>query len=139
MKDCRPLDTRNETEYINQVGCTSQVKHVFLHWLDTLIVIQISMAIFTFVGIVGSAVWIRSRRQRAVRKYNVREYLVQKCPKIIHLLKLTTWCPKTRTMIHLLTDTSSNKCSYSNTHFYMIKIYLVKNFSYFSIVILSSK
>ena len=71
MKDCRPLDTRNETEYINQVGCTSQVKHVFLHWLDTLIVIQISMAIFTFIGIVGSAIWIRSRRQRAVRKYTV--------------------------------------------------------------------
>ena len=65
------MDTRNETELINQVGCTSQVKHVFLHWLDTLIVIQISMAIFTFVGIVGSAVWIRSRRQRAVRKYTV--------------------------------------------------------------------
>jgi len=65
-EDCRPLDTRNETEFINQVGCTSQVKHVFLHWLDTLIVIQICMAIFTFVGIVGSAVWIRSRRQRAV-------------------------------------------------------------------------
>ena len=65
------MDTRNETELINQVGCTSQVKHVFLHWLDTLIVIQISMAIFTFVGIVGSAVWIRSRRQRAVRKFTI--------------------------------------------------------------------
>lgn len=110
MKDCRPLDTRNETEFINQVGCTSQVKHVFLHWLDTLIVIQISMAIFTFVGIVGSAVWIRSRRQRAVREYTVRVNM----PKIIYFVKLTTWCPRTRTMIPLLTDTSSNKCSYSN-------------------------
>lgn len=64
--DCRPLNITSEKDLINQSGCTAQVKTVFLHWLDTLIVIQFSMAVFTFIGIVGSAVWIRSKRQRAV-------------------------------------------------------------------------
>lgn len=66
----QPLSIDNESEYINQAGCHGIIESVFLHWLDTLIVVQAFIAIFTTIALGGSAYWIRRARSQRIN-YNV--------------------------------------------------------------------
>jgi len=65
-----PLSVEDEEAYINSAGCHAIIESVFLHWLDTLIVVQAFIAIFTTIAICGSAYWIRRARSQRI-SYNV--------------------------------------------------------------------
>ena len=58
----------DEEAYINSAGCHAIIESVFLHWLDTLIVVQAFIAIFTTIAICGSAYWIRRARSQRISK-----------------------------------------------------------------------
>lgn len=63
---CRMLNYVTEEELMNHDGCFDIVESRFLHWLDTLIVVQSFLAIFTFIALAGSSCWIRSIRKGAI-------------------------------------------------------------------------
>ena len=70
IQTCRALNFETELEYIYPDGCFKIVEAQFLHWLDTLIVVQVFLAIFTLIALVGSSCWIRKTRRGAIRKFS---------------------------------------------------------------------
>jgi len=58
-----------DRQYLYRDGCFDIVQSKFLHWLDTLIVVQSFLAVFTFIALVGSSCWIRTIRKGAIRKF----------------------------------------------------------------------
>lgn len=70
---CRALNFETELEYIYPDGCFKIVEAQFLHWLDTLIVVQVFLAIFTLIALVGSSCWIRKTRRGAIPYQLVNE------------------------------------------------------------------
>lgn len=63
---CRMLNIDTESEFIFSEGCYGIVEKKFLHWLDTLIVVQSFLAVFTAIALIGSSCWIRSIRRSAI-------------------------------------------------------------------------
>lgn len=60
---CRALNWKEESEFIYARGCHDIVDAAFVHWLDTLIVIQCFLVLCTIIALFGSSIWIRQYRQ----------------------------------------------------------------------------
>lgn len=56
---CRALNWAEEGSFIYQNGCRDLVEVAFLHWLDTLIVIQSFLGLYAAIALLGTLVWIR--------------------------------------------------------------------------------
>jgi hypothetical protein len=63
---CRMVNYETERDLIFTQPCYEIVEATFLHWLDTLIVVQAFLAVFTLISLVGSSCWIRSLRRAAI-------------------------------------------------------------------------
>ena len=69
------LNIDTESEFIFTEGCYGIVEKKFLHWLDTLIVVQSFLAVFTAIALIGSSCWIRSIRRSAIRELNYKSQI----------------------------------------------------------------
>ena len=68
IQTCRKINYETERDLMFTQPCHQIVEATFLHWLDTLIVVQSFLAVFTLISLIGSSCWIRSLRRAAIRE-----------------------------------------------------------------------